>query len=199
MVANFIVIITKQFYPVTLSHIQLYQDGRAFMLGVEEARQDPNIVTGMDWLSNYKAEIIYHEKVVRILLPDDKVLRVLGDRPKEKARLLMSAKTSEKKQEIFLSSYQDNSRNSKTKVSFDQAYRLGERRSGYHQLRVHEAKSPTTVTQKCNTFDWGEEQENAFQTLKDKLCNKHVLALPDGPKDFVIYYDASGLGLGCVL
>ncbi|GJR64602.1 putative reverse transcriptase domain-containing protein, partial [Tanacetum coccineum] len=36
--------------------------GRAFMLGAEEARQDPNIVTGMDWLSNYKAEIICHEK-----------------------------------------------------------------------------------------------------------------------------------------
>ncbi|GJT80003.1 putative reverse transcriptase domain-containing protein [Tanacetum coccineum] len=49
------------------------------------------------------------------------------------------------------------------------------------------------------TFDWGEEQENAFQTLKDKLCNAPVLALLDGPKDFVVYCDASGLRLGCVL
>ncbi|GJZ95934.1 putative reverse transcriptase domain-containing protein [Tanacetum coccineum] len=53
----------------------------------------------MDWLYNYKAEIIYHEKVVRIPLPDGKVLRVVGERPKEKARLLMSAKASDKKQE----------------------------------------------------------------------------------------------------
>nr|GEX98935.1 putative reverse transcriptase domain-containing protein [Tanacetum cinerariifolium] len=45
----------------------------------------------------------------------------------------------------------------------------------------------------------GEEQENRFQTLKYKLCNAPVLALPDGPEDFVVYYDASGLGLGCVL
>ncbi|GJY11288.1 putative reverse transcriptase domain-containing protein [Tanacetum coccineum] len=45
----------------------------------------------------------------------------------------------------------------------------------------------------------GEEQKRAFQTLKDKLCNAPVLALPNGPKDFVVYYDASGLGLGCVL
>ncbi|GJW77442.1 putative reverse transcriptase domain-containing protein [Tanacetum coccineum] len=45
----------------------------------------------------------------------------------------------------------------------------------------------------------GEEQENAFQTLKDKLCNAPVLALLDGSEDFVVYCDASILGLGCVL
>nr|GFA85238.1 hypothetical protein [Tanacetum cinerariifolium] len=33
----------------------------------------------------------------------------------------------------------------------------------------------------------------------DKLCNTLVLALPDGPEDFVVYCDTSGLGLGCVL
>nr|GEU77859.1 putative reverse transcriptase domain-containing protein [Tanacetum cinerariifolium] len=61
------------------------------------------------------------------------------------------------------------------------------------------AKSLTILTQKCNTFDWGEEQELAFQTLKDRFCNAPVLALPDGPEDFMVYCDASGLGLGCVL
>ncbi|GKD39202.1 putative reverse transcriptase domain-containing protein [Tanacetum coccineum] len=45
----------------------------------------------------------------------------------------------------------------------------------------------------------GEEHEEAFQTLKDKLCNAHILALPDRPKDFVVYCNALGLGLGCVL
>ncbi|GJV38833.1 putative reverse transcriptase domain-containing protein, partial [Tanacetum coccineum] len=55
--------------------------------------------TGMDWLCNYKAKIIFHEKVVRIPLPDGKVLRVVGERPEEKARLLMSAKACDKKQE----------------------------------------------------------------------------------------------------
>ncbi|GJU37024.1 putative reverse transcriptase domain-containing protein [Tanacetum coccineum] len=61
------------------------------------------------------------------------------------------------------------------------------------------AKPLTVLTQKSRTFDWGEEQENAFQNLKDKLCNAPVLALPDGPEDFVVYCDAFGLGLGCVL
>ncbi|GJT10452.1 putative reverse transcriptase domain-containing protein [Tanacetum coccineum] len=58
-----------------------------------------NVIIGMDWLSNHKAEIICHEKVVRIPLLDGKVLRVLGERPEEKARLLMSAKTNGEKQE----------------------------------------------------------------------------------------------------
>ncbi|GJU33692.1 putative reverse transcriptase domain-containing protein [Tanacetum coccineum] len=51
-------------------------------------------------------------------------------------------------------------------------------------------KAPRTPTE-------GEEQEYAFQTLKDKLCNAPVLALPDGSEDFVVYCDASGIGLGC--
>ncbi|GKB45572.1 putative reverse transcriptase domain-containing protein [Tanacetum coccineum] len=58
-----------------------------------------DVIIGMDWLSNYKAKIICHEKVVTIPLPDGKVLRVLGERLKEKARFLMGAKAGDKKQE----------------------------------------------------------------------------------------------------
>ncbi|GKF33272.1 putative reverse transcriptase domain-containing protein, partial [Tanacetum coccineum] len=60
------------------------------------------------------------------------------------------------------------------------------------------AKSLTILTQKCKTFVWGEEQELAFQTLKDRLCNAPILALPDRPKDFMVYYRTSSIGLGCV-
>ncbi|GJY28893.1 putative nucleotidyltransferase, ribonuclease H [Tanacetum coccineum] len=59
-------------------------------------------------------------------------------------------------------------------------------------------KTPKTPSE-CKTFDCGEEQELAFQTLKDKLCNAPVLALPDGLEYFVVYCDTSGIGLGCVL
>ncbi|GJU97274.1 putative reverse transcriptase domain-containing protein [Tanacetum coccineum] len=328
--------------------------GRAFMFGAEEARQDPNIVTGiepselgskyeieiasgqlveiykvikgckleieghvfdidlipfghgsfdviigMDRLSNHKAEIIYHEKVVRIPLLDGKVLRVLGERPEEKARLLMSAKASDKKQEEIvvvrdfpkspyrlapskleelsgqLKELQDKGfirpSSSPWGAPFlfvkkkDGSFRM----SGYHQLRVHEDDILKTAFRTCYGhfeftvmpfgltnapavfigFDeqifgeilakemysflvmlingngihedpsktkavknlakaprtlimskwFGEEQDNEFQTLMDKLCNAPVLALPDGSKDFVVYCDASCLGLGCVL
>ncbi|GKB50090.1 putative nucleotidyltransferase, ribonuclease H [Tanacetum coccineum] len=53
-------------------------------------------------------------------------------------------------------------------------------------------KSPRTLTE-------GKEQELAFQTLKDKLCNAPILALPDVLEDLVVYCDASRIGLCCVL
>nr|GEX04185.1 putative reverse transcriptase domain-containing protein [Tanacetum cinerariifolium] len=55
--------------------------GRAFILGAEKAHQDPNIMT------------------VRIPLLDGKMLRVLGEKLKEKMRQLMTARTKEQKQE----------------------------------------------------------------------------------------------------
>ncbi|GJW59953.1 retrotransposon protein, putative, ty3-gypsy subclass [Tanacetum coccineum] len=48
-------------------------------------------------------------------------------------------------------------------------------------------------------FEWGEKQEAAFQTLKNKLCSAPILALPQGAENFVVYYDASHKGLGVVL
>ncbi|GKC82356.1 putative reverse transcriptase domain-containing protein [Tanacetum coccineum] len=56
--------------------------------------------------------------------------------------------------------------------------------------------SPTTPTKK---YIWGEDQESAFQRLKQKLCEAPILALPEGNDDFVIYCDASHQGLGAVL
>ncbi|GJZ40315.1 putative reverse transcriptase domain-containing protein [Tanacetum coccineum] len=201
-----------------------------------------DVIIGMDWLSNHKDKIICLEKVVRISLPDGKVLRVLGERPEEKARLLMSAKASDKKQgdivvvRDFLESpyrlapskleelsgqlkelHDKDSRGAcrtlkflghvidgngihvdPSKIEAIKNWKAprtpSEVRSflglvGYYHRFIENfskiVKSLTILTQKCKTFDWGEEQENAFQTLKDKLCNALVLALPDGPKDFV--------------
>ncbi|GJT99737.1 putative reverse transcriptase domain-containing protein [Tanacetum coccineum] len=337
-----------------------------------------DVIIGMDWLSDHKVEIIFHEKIVRIPLLDGKVLRVLEEKPKEKMRQLMSAKANEKKQEeiivvkdfpevfpddlsglppvreikfwielflgampvakspyhlapskleelsgqlkelqdkgfIRLSSslwgapilfvkkkdgsfrlcidYRElNKLTIKNRYPlpriddlFDQLQGLKffskiDLRSGYHQLRVHEDDIQKTafktryghfeftvmpfgltnapavfmdlINKVCRPYldkfvivfiddiliysktreehvehlrlvlellkkeklyakfskceFWLREvqflgHENAFQTVKDKLCNAPVLAPPDGLEDFVVYCDASGLGLGCVL
>ncbi|GKC49231.1 putative reverse transcriptase domain-containing protein [Tanacetum coccineum] len=55
------------------------------------------------------------------------------------------------------------------------------------------------MTQKNQKYEWGVEQEEAFQTLKDNLCNAPILSLPDEAEDFVVYYDVSNQGLRCVL
>ncbi|GJU13262.1 putative reverse transcriptase domain-containing protein [Tanacetum coccineum] len=61
------------------------------------------------------------------------------------------------------------------------------------------AKPLTTLTHKKQKYEWGVEQEDAFQTLKENLCNAPILSLPDGTNDFVVYCDASNQGFGCVL
>nr|GEV38555.1 reverse transcriptase domain-containing protein [Tanacetum cinerariifolium] len=61
------------------------------------------------------------------------------------------------------------------------------------------AKPLTELTQKNKNYIWGEEQESAFQLLKQKLCKAPILALPEGNNDFVVYCDASLQGLGAVL
>ncbi|GJZ41194.1 putative reverse transcriptase domain-containing protein, partial [Tanacetum coccineum] len=67
--------------------------------------------------------------------------------------------------------------------------------AGYYRRFIEKfskiAKPLTLLTQKNKTCVWGDEQDEAFRVLKEKLYNASVLALPDGPDDFVVYCDAS--------
>nr|GEV02522.1 putative reverse transcriptase domain-containing protein [Tanacetum cinerariifolium] len=243
-----------------------------------------DVIIGMDWLFNYKAEIICHEKVVRIPLLDGKVLRVLGERPEEKATFFMGAKASDKKQEeIFMvrdfpevfpddlsglpriqkiefriklipeavpvikSPYSlasseleelpyidkfvivfiDNiviysktreehvehlrlvlgllkkeklyAKFSKCEFWLREVLFLGHVING-DRIHVDPSKIKAVKNWKASRNPTeGEGYELVFQTLKDKLCNAPVLALLDGPKYFVVYYDAFRIGLGYVL
>nr|GEV19940.1 putative reverse transcriptase domain-containing protein [Tanacetum cinerariifolium] len=47
--------------------------------------------------------------------------------------------------------------------------------------------TPTAPTE----FEWETKAEEAFQTLKQKLCCAPILVLPEGSNDFVVYCDAS--------
>ncbi|GJZ67082.1 putative reverse transcriptase domain-containing protein [Tanacetum coccineum] len=98
-------------------------------------------------------------------------------------------------------------------------------RSGYHQLRVRKEDIPKTAFktryrhfeftfmsfgltnapaskeehEKNKKFEWGDEQEITFLTLKDMLYDAPILALLEGADDFVVYCNASNQGFGSVL
>ena len=57
----------------------------------------------------------------------------------------------------------------------------------------------TKLTRKNVPFVWSEKCETSFEELKKRLTIAPVLTLPSGSSDFVVYTDASHVGLGCVL
>ncbi|GKD19125.1 putative reverse transcriptase domain-containing protein [Tanacetum coccineum] len=293
--------------------------GRSFVIAANEAQQDPNVMTGMYWLSKYKAKIVCYEKIVQIPLSNGEILDVYGERPEGKLNQLKTMKADELKLEDILvvrnfpsvcpedlpglppfrevefhidlvpeampiakSSYrlaptkmlelsnqlkelQDKDNRELNKLTVKNCYPLpriddlfdqlqGSRYFSnldlwfeYHQLRVREedilktafrtryghfeftvmlfclinapaskeehevhlkaiyckflkdCKTSYLLTQKDKKFEWGDEQEKPFQTPKDMLCDALILALPEGPDDFVVYCDTSNQGFGCVL
>ncbi|GJY24248.1 putative reverse transcriptase domain-containing protein [Tanacetum coccineum] len=249
-----------------------------------------DVIVGMDWLSRHKAEIVCHEKVVRISLESGKILLIQGEQTEESLKSLKSTKIDKQKLDDIpiIAKCPCRLAPSKMQKLSEQLQELQDKdlRSGYHQLRVHEADIPkttfrmqyghfkfmvmpfgltnapaskgghevhlklvlellkkeklfvkcefwlqevhflghmvnrnglkgyyrrfianfskiakplTSLLQKNQKYEWGVKQEEAFQTLKDNLCNAPILSLPDGPNDFEVYCDASNQGFRCVL
>src|SRR4030065_2306301 len=57
----------------------------------------------------------------------------------------------------------------------------------------------TQLTQKDQAFVWDAKCEDSFQELKQRLTSAPVLVLPNASESFVVYCDASLMGLGGVL
>ncbi|GJR87944.1 putative reverse transcriptase domain-containing protein [Tanacetum coccineum] len=75
--------------------------------------------------------------------------------------------------------------------------------AGYYRRFIKEfsliSKPLTKLTQKNKPYVWGDDEKEAFQTLKLKLCSAPRLSLPKGSEDFVVYCDASLKGFGAIL
>jgi hypothetical protein len=74
---------------------------------------------------------------------------------------------------------------------------------GYYRKFVRQfgiiAMPLTELLKKWYVFQWTQEQEVSFQTLKSALIQAPVLALPDFSQPFCIEIDGSDMGVGAVL
>ena len=55
------------------------------------------------------------------------------------------------------------------------------------------------LTRKEVKFEWNDSCEKAFQELKRRLTSAPILIVPKRGQRYIVYYDASKDGLGCVL
>ena len=75
--------------------------------------------------------------------------------------------------------------------------------AGYYRRFIEGFSKPalllTQLTCKGKAFVWDVQCESSFNELKQRLTTAPVLILPKSDEPFVVYYDASKLGLGGVL
>lgn len=75
--------------------------------------------------------------------------------------------------------------------------------AGYYRRFIKDfakiAKPLTALLQKDNAFYWNDETQQAFNALKDLLCEAPLLQFPDFSKPYNITTDASGYAVGGVL
>ncbi|GJW52217.1 putative reverse transcriptase domain-containing protein [Tanacetum coccineum] len=68
-----------------------------YVIEVVDGHGSFDVIVGMDWLSKHKAEIVCHEKVVRIPLESGEILHVQGERTPGIAKALRNVKVDEPK------------------------------------------------------------------------------------------------------
>ena len=61
------------------------------------------------------------------------------------------------------------------------------------------AKPLFELLKKENKFEWENEHQNAFETLKNKLKESPIVRLPVLDRPFIVYTDSSSWALGCYL
>nr|GEY04083.1 reverse transcriptase domain-containing protein [Tanacetum cinerariifolium] len=183
-----------------------------------------DVIISMDWLRRCHAVIVCDEKLVRVTYGNETLI-FHGDESNDGKESRLTIISCSKAQEymakgcqIFLAQISAKKKEEKgihvdpakiesikdwasPKTSTEIRHFLG--LAGYYQRFIEGflkiANSMKKLTQKGINFDWVEKEENAFQLIKQKLFSVPILALPEGSKDFVVYFDASHKGLGAEL
>nr|GEY94477.1 putative reverse transcriptase domain-containing protein [Tanacetum cinerariifolium] len=164
-----------------------------------------DVIVGMDWSSKNKALIVCHEKVVEIPIKEGGILRVQGERTLGAVKALMNVKIDKprisdipvQEHKVHLKLVLKLSRKEKLYAKFSKCefwlqkvHFLGH---VVNQSGIHVDPS------KIEAYEWGKKEKEAFQTLKNNLCDAPILSLPDEIEDFVVYCDASNQGLVSML
>ncbi|GJT60590.1 putative reverse transcriptase domain-containing protein [Tanacetum coccineum] len=140
-----------------------------------------DVIIGMDWLSYHRAVIDCCEKIVRIPLSNDEILEVQGERPKKDPGHVACNKADEKKLMTYRELNKLTIKNRYPLPRIDDLFDQLQGLAGYYRIFIDNfskiAKPLTPMTQKNKTYVWGDEQDEAFRILKEKLCNAPVLAL----------------------
>lgn len=75
--------------------------------------------------------------------------------------------------------------------------------SGFYRRFIlkysHVGKPLFNLLKKDQKFEWSNECQEAFETLKKKLCEAPILVFPDFSQEFLLFTDASGVAIGALL
>ncbi|GJV08754.1 putative reverse transcriptase domain-containing protein [Tanacetum coccineum] len=133
-----------------------------------------DVIVGMDWLSKRKFVIVCHEKVVRILLEVDEILRVHGDRTQGVVKTLVNTKVDEPKlcDISVIRDFID---------VFPEDLSMTTTTTSYHQLRVHEDAIPKTAFRtryihfESTVMPFGlTNAPTVFMDLMNRVCKPYI-------------------------
>jgi len=75
--------------------------------------------------------------------------------------------------------------------------------TGYYQYFIQDYSKKACpllyLTHHTTPWHWGQDQQTAFETLRNTMCEKPMLQQPDFTKPFFVLTDASAYGVGAIL
>ncbi|GJV69837.1 hypothetical protein Tco_1485346 [Tanacetum coccineum] len=155
-------------------------------LPLQQKMESFDVIMGMDWFSKRKFVIVCHEKVVRIPLEGEEILRVHGEHTQRVVKTLMNTKvdlvhgaTLVAKPPYRLAPSEMQELSKQLQYSFEASVGITEEGEVVTYLRFivnfsKIVKPHTSLTERNQKYEWDVEREEAFQTLKNDLYDASI-------------------------